>query len=173
MRHQRSTNRIRRTRRAARLAGAEDGQALVELALVLPVLLLLVFGIVQLSLAASLANDETHLANEVARYAVVNEDPLCPKGSVCTENKVTGLAAWGKAQVDGKKVLTAQTVCIRFLTNVATGTSRQVGDPVEVVVKGTMNWSSFFQFEFTSTNLESKAVMRLEAPPSIYGEECA
>jgi Flp pilus assembly protein TadG len=161
MRHQRSTNRIRCTGRAARLAGAEDGQALVELALVLPLLLVFVFGIVQFSLASNSANDETHLANEVARYAVVNEKPSSES-----------LANWGKKQLDST-VLKNQTLCIRFLANQATGTSRQVGDPVEVLVKGTMNWLAILKLKITSTQVEGKAVMRLEAPPSTYGEECA
>src|SRR5256885_123657 len=105
----------------ARVMVAEEGQALVELALVLPLLLVFVFGIVQFSLASSSANDETHLANEVARYAVVNEKPSSET-----------LAKWGKKQLESAApVLKNQTLCIRFLENQTTGTSRQVGDPVD------------------------------------------
>jgi Flp pilus assembly protein TadG len=161
MTHIRFPNRLRRTASRSRLGGAEDGQALVELALVLPLLLVLVFGIVQLSLAANSANDETHLANEVARYAIVNENPSSK-----------ALARWGSEQLDSS-VLKKQTVCIRFLENQVTKTSRQVGDPVEVLVKGTMNWLAILKLKVTSTVVEGKAVMRLEAPPSNYGEECA
>jgi Flp pilus assembly protein TadG len=71
---------------ARNLAAEEQGGALLEFALVLPILLAVVFGIAQFGLAFNSANDETHIANEVARYAVVNEDPSA-KGS---------LAEWGK-----------------------------------------------------------------------------
>jgi TadE-like protein len=174
--HQRSTNQMASpnagallsARRAIpRSSGAEDGQALVELAFALPILLALVFGIVQFALALNSANDETHLANEVARYATVNENPGC-----ATEPCSTGLAAWGKSQADSA-VLNGQTLCIKFPENPATGTSKQIGDPVEVVVKGTISWFPVLNLEATSTAIAGKAVMRLEAAPSTYGPECA
>jgi hypothetical protein len=145
----------------------EDGQALVELAFVLPLLLALVFGIVQFALALNSANDETHLANEVARYATVNENPGC-----AAEPCSTGLAAWGKNQADSA-ALNGQTLCIKFPENPATKTSRQIGDPVEVVLKGTISWFPVLNLEATSTNVAGKAVMRLEAAPTTYGPECA
>jgi Flp pilus assembly protein TadG len=148
---------------AYRPLAAEDGQALVELALVLPVLLMLVFGIAQFGLALNSANDETHLANEVARYATVNENP----GG--TEKTLT---AWGKSQADSK-ALSGQTVCIKFPVDAATGTSRQIGDPVEVIVKGTISWLPVLKLGTPSSTIEGKAVMRLEAPPTTYREECA
>jgi hypothetical protein len=139
------------------------------------VLLLLLFGIVQFARATNSANDETHLANEVARYAVVNEDPLCPKESTCVGSTAKGLAAWGKGQVDDPGLLEKgnQKVCIKFPTNGSTGTSGHVGDPVEVVVKGTITWFPMLKLKVATTELGGKAVMRLEAPPTVYGEECA
>jgi Flp pilus assembly protein TadG len=139
----------------------EDGQAVVELALVLPLLLLILFGIAQFGLALNAASDETHLANEVARYAVVNEDP-----------SKEALAAWGKSQADSS-ALSGQTVCITFPTNGVTGTSKQIGDPVEVVVKGTMSWLPIIKLKAASTVVEGKARMRLETAPTSYGKECA
>lgn len=132
-----------------------DGQALVEFALVLPMLLMLVFGIAQFGLALNSANDETHLANEVARYATVNENP---GGS-------TTLTAWGKSQADSK-ALSGQTVCITFPKG------KQVGDPVEVIVKGTISWLHVLGLATPSSKIEGKAVMRLEVP-STAGDECA
>jgi Flp pilus assembly protein TadG len=145
----------------------EDGQALVELAIVLPLLLALVFGIVQFALALNSANDETHLANEVARYATVDENPGC-----AAEPCATGLAAWGKSQADSA-ALNGQTLCIRFPENPATKTTKQIGDPVEVVVKGAISWFPVLKLKATSTNIAGKAVMRLEAAPTTYGPECA
>jgi Flp pilus assembly protein TadG len=142
---------------AARAIGtAEHGQALVELALVLPILLLLVVGIAKFSLALNSANDETHLANEVARYASVNEDP-----------SPEALQKWAKNQADSK-ALTGQLVCISF----PKGTSN-VGDPVEVKVTGTMKWLPILKLKVASSTVEGKADMRIEAPPSKYSAGCA
>ena len=54
----------------------ERGVALVEFALVLPLVLLLLFGMIDFGKAFNYWNDETHLANEGARYAVVNRNPF-------------------------------------------------------------------------------------------------
>jgi hypothetical protein len=50
----------------------QRGQALVETAIAVPLLLLLVLGIVDFGKAYNYQNDITHLANEAARYATVN-----------------------------------------------------------------------------------------------------
>jgi Flp pilus assembly protein TadG len=134
----------------------EHGQALVEFALLLPILLLLVFGIVQFGLALNSANDETHLANEVARYAAVNENP-----------SAEALQKWAKSQADSK-ALSGQLVCISF----PRGTSN-IGDPVEVKVTGTMKWLPVLKLKAASTVVEGKADMRIEAPPTNYKAGCA
>jgi Flp pilus assembly protein TadG len=136
------------------LAAGEGGQALVEFALVLPILLLLVVGIAQFGLAFNSANDETHLANEVARYASVDQDP-----------SPEHLQKWAKNQADSK-ALTGQLVCISF----PKGTSN-VGDPVEVKVTGTMKWLPILKLG-ASSEIEGKADMRLEAPPTNYEAGC-
>jgi hypothetical protein len=56
-----------------KIAG-ERGQALVETALAVPLLLIIVLGVVYLSKAYNYKNDMTHLSNEAARYATVNYD---------------------------------------------------------------------------------------------------
>ncbi len=55
----------------------EEGVALVEFAFVLPLLLLLVLGIIDFGKAFNFKNDETHLANQAARYASVNSCSAC------------------------------------------------------------------------------------------------
>jgi Flp pilus assembly protein TadG len=54
---------------------SEDGQALVELALVLPVVLLILFGILDFGRALNTKNTTNHLANLGARYAAVGNVP--------------------------------------------------------------------------------------------------
>ena len=53
----------------------DAGTALVEYALVMPLLLLLVFGMLDFGRAFNYWIDTTHLANEGARWAVVNYNP--------------------------------------------------------------------------------------------------
>jgi Flp pilus assembly protein TadG len=135
-------------------AAAERGQALVEFVLVLPLLLLLVFGIVQFGLALNSANDETHLANEVARYAAINQNPSSES-----------LQKWAKSQADSS-ALSDQEVCISFPDGA------EVGKYVEVKVIGTINWLPVLKLEAASTTVEGKADMRLEASPSQIQPVC-
>src|SRR5215211_3112065 len=55
--------------------GSEEGASLVEFALVLPVLALILFAMLDFGKAFNYWIDETHLANEGARWAVVNRNP--------------------------------------------------------------------------------------------------
>src|SRR4051794_31381707 len=63
---------------------SESGIALVEFALVLPFLLLVIFGMVDLGKAVNYWNDETHLANQAARYASVNRCTACGTDTINT-----------------------------------------------------------------------------------------
>jgi TadE-like protein len=56
---------------------SHDGQALVEFALVVPLVLMLLLGIVDFGLGYKYKSDETSLANEAARFAVVNYCAPC------------------------------------------------------------------------------------------------
>jgi TadE-like protein len=55
-----------------KIVRGQRGQALVETAIAVPLLVLLVLGIVDFGKAYNYQNDLTHLANEAARYATVN-----------------------------------------------------------------------------------------------------
>jgi hypothetical protein len=59
-------------RRARRLRAEDDAQAVVEFALVLPVILLLVFGIIDLARAVWEENTLAYSAREGTRYAIVH-----------------------------------------------------------------------------------------------------
>ncbi len=56
-------------------AARESGQAVVEFVLVLPFMLLLLFGIVDFGLAINYSSDLNHVAAQGARQAAVNSDP--------------------------------------------------------------------------------------------------
>src|ERR1700720_2211329 len=69
------------TRLFRSLRESEDGQAVVELALALPILLIVVLGIVDFGRAVNYWNDENHVANLAARYAAVGTLP--GSGATC------------------------------------------------------------------------------------------
>ncbi len=132
----------------------EAGVALVEFALVLPILLLLLFGIVEFGKAFNYWIDETHLAASGARWAVVNKNP--GPGATLQES-VQQQASTGELQ--------AAAVCISF----PNGTTN-VGDPVRVTVAYSYNWIPFIANEtgLAPITLRGSATMRLEARPTTY-----
>src|SRR5262245_4782407 len=58
----------------------ENGQGLVEFALILPFILVLILGVVDIGRALGYKNDMTSLANQAARIAAVNKCPSCSAG---------------------------------------------------------------------------------------------
>ena len=73
----------RRLISAAERFESEAGAAMVEFALVLPLLLVVVLGLTDFGKAFNYWIDETHLANEGARLAAVNcGGTSCPGGNL-------------------------------------------------------------------------------------------
>ena len=145
----------------------EKGTALVEFAMILPILALLLFGVLDFGKAFNYWNDETHLAAEGARWAVVNSNP----GSGTLQQYI-------QQQADTSELRSLATVCVSFPTNPDTGTSQQVGDPVSVTVKANYPWIPFLRSRIhilggTSVQLtlpgsiSGTATMRLEALPDL------
>jgi Flp pilus assembly protein TadG len=138
----------------------ERGTSLVEFALILPVLLLILFGVLDFGKAFNYWNDQTHLAAEGARWAVVNSNP---SGSGSLQEYI-------QQQADSNELRSNATVCIEFLPG-DTGTSGQVGDPVKVTVKSTYTWLPFISQRANlspTTLINGSATMRLEAAPTNY-----
>ena len=79
--------------RLGRTARGERGQAAVELAIILPVFLALVFGVIELGKGYSYWVDMTHLAGEGGRYASVSWFPGCappPAVGTCSGKTLQG-----------------------------------------------------------------------------------
>lgn len=155
-----------------RLRTRQDGVALVEFALVLPVLTLLLFGMLDLGKVTNYWIDQTHLANEGARWAVVDKNPGA------TQTPAVSLQQYIANQADSKQLKKDVSVKICF----PNGTSN-VGDPVKVIVTSNYSFLGVLTHALPltgkppkaavdSTNdpnpLTATAVMRLEAPPSNY-----
>jgi Flp pilus assembly protein TadG len=147
----------------------ESGTALVEFALVLPLLLVLVLGLTDFGRAFNHWIDSTNLANVAARYAVVNKNPGAPAGN--SLQRYMELQAATKELRDGSTQQTPVDICITF----PAGTSN-VGDPVEVTAKSTWSWFGYLVkragLPLTSP-IAGKATMRLEAKPTNYTGGCA
>jgi Flp pilus assembly protein TadG len=168
--------RVLRTRaRRARAAAADDrGAAMVEFALVLPLLLALLIGTFDFGKAINYWVDETHLAAEGARFAVVNKNPGSGVSlqQYIKQQADTSELRNGGPGVDG----TGAEVCISF----PSGGTTVVGDPVQVRVRSTYHWvlggllalldpTSTFS---ATTELSGTATMRLEALPTNYSASC-
>ncbi len=65
-----------------RLPGSEKGAALVEFAMVLPLLIVLLFGVIEASWTFAQMNDVRHGAREGARAAAVDVGDLCGVGGI-------------------------------------------------------------------------------------------
>ena len=149
------------------------GTALAELALVLPLLLLLIMGMLDFGKAFNEWIDETHLANEGARLAAVGYlaagCTTVTNPNVCIAQQIqegadiaelkSGRTASPYADAQG-----AARVCISYPTNPATNSHGQVGDPVQVTVQTTYHWLNYIikQADFGATPIVGKATMRLE-----------
>jgi len=149
----------------------ERGVALVEFALVLPLVLVLLLGMIDVGKAVNYWNDETHLANEAARYAAVDNSPTKNADGTPTAQSLNA-SILGQADTTELKnggttsIPTGQTICIWF-PNKATLTSPNyyaVGQPVQVVVTTQYHWLGYLVGKglLPSSTLKATSTMRLE-----------
>lgn len=154
----------------------ERGTSVTELALAMPVLLLLILGMVDFGKAINYWIDQTHLANEGARLAVVNNNP----GGTSQTLQQFLLSQTETAEQRGcqqappfrgtQRTAKCATVAICFYS--AAGgvtTTPTVGDTVEVLVRYDYDWLRGFPFPGNpQTTIAGKSAMRLEAVPTNY-----
>lgn len=138
----------------------EAGVAMVEFALVLPLLMMLVIGILDFGKAFNYWIDETHLANEAARWAAVNNNPGAGAGQ--------SLQQYIQSQADTLELRTNSQVCISNPGSLG----YTVGNPAQVTVAIHYAWLPFFPSRIagfpTSSLVKGSAVMRLEAAGTNY-----
>jgi Flp pilus assembly protein TadG len=153
----------------------ESGQAIVELALAVPILLIVIFGIVDFAKAVNYWNDETHIANLTARYVAVGRLPesgTCASTNPPTAATVTAFAEC-QAGVDSPALKSgsgeptgtqgALKVCVSIPVE-------QIGQPVEVKVTSEYSWLPLPKVlggktKFATTPISGQATMRLENTP--------
>lgn len=144
--------------------GREAGVALVEFALVLPLLALFLFGMIEFGKAFNYWIDETHLANTGARFAVVNKNPGAGAGQTL-QQYIAAQADSNELRNGGtSSVATPIKVCITFPSG------GNVGNPVVVTTFVDYNWLPFIGTAtgLTTKRVSGKATMRIEVAPTAY-----
>jgi Flp pilus assembly protein TadG len=145
-----------------RLFKRERGAALVEAALVLPILLLLTFGIWTTARAWNINNTMQHAAREAARYGATVE-PWDP-GTSPTSVRGVADADLTSASVDAGDV---STVCIELVNDTgsscdATHTNSTGTDQVFVKIRYP-DYTMQFLFFSATIDMEATAIARHEA----------
>jgi Flp pilus assembly protein TadG len=131
----------------------ESGAAIVEFALVLPLLCLIIMIILDFGRAFNYWIDTTHLASEGARLAAVDK---VPAGSTSLQAYIRDRADTAELRDGGTRWISGP---LRVCVNSTGGTA--VGDPVEVTVSTDYEWLP--GLGLGTTTIQSSATMRREA----------
>ena len=159
-----------------RLTGSERGTAIVEFALIAPLLFILVFGILEFGRALNYYNDLTQLAGQAARAAVVSRNPdgtaVGTANAQCPGNNQTIQCQIAKTYPTDGELKNGISVCLGTLAtdgsgNIVTSPAPAVGQPVTVRTKFKFHFlTSFFGATIT---LSSTQTERNEASPTWGG----
>jgi Flp pilus assembly protein TadG len=162
--------------RAFRLLRSERGTAIVEFALIAPLLFFLVFGIIEFGRALNYYNDLTQLSGQAARAAIVSRNPdgtaVGTANADCPANNQSIQCQIAKTYPTDTELKNGISVCLGTLDNgtgqiTAPSTAPAIGDPVTVRTK--------FKFHFLTTlfgatiTLSSTQTERNEALPTWGG----
>jgi len=153
-----------RRRRERGPSAGEAGQTLVEFALILPILLLVVLGIIDLGKAFGYKNDATNLANQAARLATVNQ---CPGGCTSIEHWVMMQAPSDELRSGGDSIGGHGLQDITAITFTFPDSGHHcVGDPVKATVRVHYNWLNLLKLSHAlpslGNDITGSATMRLE-----------
>jgi hypothetical protein len=139
--------------------GRERGQAMVEFAIIAPVFILLVVGIIQFGIGLNWWLDMQRIANQGARWAVVNSYPGCPRtpAGVCTNPRLQTYLA-------NEEISGGLNPCV----DIQFPEGKAAGKPVQVTVRDVeFDLVPIFGF---GLSLEADATMRMEWVPTQYSE---
>lgn len=143
------------------LARDERGVVSIEFALVLPLLLVVIFAIVDLSRAFSYKADANQIAANGARFAAVDNNP----GGGSLQDYLRLQAETQELREGGSKAITDPIqVCIE--TNGGT-----VGEPVTVTT--TFTFKTHALLGGIEKEIKGEATMRIERPPTTYADGCS
>jgi len=146
-------------------ARSERGAALVELAIVVPLLVPLMAVVMQFGIAFNYKNQLQHLAAEGARFASVDRNP----GSASSLT----LQNYLKSQAVGGELTSGGTSAVPTPANFCITKGTTAGDPVTVTATVSFNWLPIVNPDVTQTTLRGSATMRMERLGSSYSEGCS
>jgi Flp pilus assembly protein TadG len=144
----------------------EEGQALVELAFVIPLVVLFLFGIIDFGLALNQKNSETNVANFAVRQAAVVTSTA--QTVTCAGVGYTTLGTWAacEATAAGEP---SSTVCVGDFKNVSgsstvPSSTYTTGDPIKVESSSNFSWLKLIQGHVSglSSTIGADATMRYE-----------
>ncbi len=151
--------------------GDARGDALVEFALVAPLLFVVLFGMIDFGKAFNYWLDENHLASQAARLAAV--DNTAPSGTCLDGSTPTGsplLLSYIKCNADSSELRSNATVCVHFPS-----TNTSTGNPVRITVSTTYTWLPIIGSLLGgagTTTITGDATMRLENNSSLTDGQC-
>jgi TadE-like protein len=158
----------------------QRGQALVEFALLLPLFVLLVVGIIQFAVGLNYWLDMQRIANQGARWAVVNNWPTCPRGSTScphadqepfTRPQTLQQVLYGEILASGLTSTATIQICYPD-DGSPTTPAEEVGTPVRVKVTAPYDFLPVVG-KVGSMTLRAEATMRLEQKPTLVTGEVA
>jgi uncharacterized protein (UPF0333 family) len=119
-----------RSNRLIKRLRQERGQALVEFAVVLPLLMLIIVGILTFGRYVSYSNQQTQLASQAARWAAVNVNP----------SGTLSLQAYTRSQTTGELLNGSNDVTspVQVYLYYPTASTGAVGQPVRACVVSTV-----------------------------------
>jgi hypothetical protein len=142
----------------------DSGQSLVEFALVVPLLLLLVFGIIEFGRVYHAQLVVASAAREGARKAAVNGDPDTIGAAIQNAAATLNVTAT-EVSYPMDPISPPESGTLRYCINYPLTGSRKFGDPVEVYVQGRIDIVIPIISSFLGTTrvLPAMAVMRVES----------
>jgi hypothetical protein len=151
-------------RRRERRPRGERGQSLVEFALILPVFLVLVLGMLDFGSAYNIHNDMTQLAGEAVRFAAVDN---CGDSCTSIESRVKQDADNGCLKGDGCGSLIGPDapLSICFWYPLSVDNQPHPGNQVQAVLKVNYRWLPFSLLGLDHVGavaLRATATMRIE-----------
>jgi hypothetical protein len=141
----------------------ERGQALVEFALIAPLFLLLVVGIIQFGIGLNYWLDLNRIANQGARWAAVDKYPNCngdPASATCSSPT---LVEYLESEPVSGGLKPDATIC--FEVPASPAVAGTVGQPVTVKVESDFTFLPIL--DLGTIRLRGRATMRIEQNPVV------
>jgi TadE-like protein len=150
----------------------EDGVAMTEFALILPIFLVIVAGLLGFGRVFFYWIQANHVANETARWAVVDRNPYAPS---CPSGPFTGAVGCQSLQQNGANSSSTEfnsstRVCIQ-----REGADLDIGDPLEVTVAKPFDFLPLLGIG--KVTIQARSTMRVESfqngtSPTAFSEGC-